>query len=71
MKKKLWISNDFSGNWGLLEIGFWLLLFPLLMVGVVGWLIIAAMVVLVVIVNWGKYWYKCINCGYSTLLKHK
>jgi len=69
--EKLWVSNCFSEGWGFLEIVFWLLLFPLLMIGVIGWLIIVVMGAWLMAANWGKYWYQCKVCGYSTLVKRK
>lgn len=69
LKEKRWITNHWFGDVMVLEVLWWLFLFPLTFLGSIGWAILAGIVITIAILSHGKRWYKCKNCGYSEMKK--
>ena len=69
LKEKRWVTNSFFGDWVAFEMISYILLIPLLLLGLVGWVVFVSIFTVIVVMSWGKRWYKCKKCGYSTMLK--
>lgn len=69
MLAKQWITGHWLGDYALFEILFWLLISPLFLFGIFGLLLFAFIVLMVVILSWGKIWYCCPVCRYEIVVK--
>jgi len=72
-KSKLLLDKLIKGNtWGVIAI--WWMLFlvvvtPLILIGVIGWIIIVLLGIYLLRKNYGKRRYKCSTCGYKVLIQ--
>jgi hypothetical protein len=71
---KMSLDRSFTGNifgdWLALELLFWVLLIPLLMLlGALGWFVFVVLFVFVLAKSLSKKKYKCKDCGYELTVK--
>jgi len=70
MIKKRWITNHWFGDVIAFEILFWLLFVPLMFLGPFIYYSIGTILFTYIVVgSWGKRWYRCKTCKYSTCVK--
>lgn len=69
MKGRRFFINTFFSDWTLLELLLPILVVPIMMAGIIGWAISSVLFISVVVFSWGKRWYKCKECGYTTVMK--
>jgi len=71
MKEKRWITSHWFGDLVIYEILWWVVLFPLTLLGVIGWGILIVILASVAILSHGKRWYKCRHCGHSMMVENE
>jgi hypothetical protein len=67
--EKKWGTDSFFGDWMASEIIWWIFIVPLYMVGIIGWIIIAMIIVAITSSTRGKYLHKCKKCGYFDIVE--
>ena len=70
MEKRSFFSiNTFFGGLHLFEVLVAFLIVPVMMAGIIGWSIISVLIILAIALCWGKRWYRCKECDYTTVQK--
>ena len=68
---KRWITSSFVGDWVFLEVFFWIIVTPLLIIGIWGYIVLFIISIAIIISSWGKRWYICQRCGNRIVKKVK
>jgi len=70
MKKRSFFSfNTLFDGLHFFEVLVAFLIVPVMMAGMIGWSILSVLIILPIIFCWGKRWYRCNECDYTTVKK--
>ena len=69
IERRFFINNTLFSGLHLFEVLLALLIVPVLMAGIIGWAIVSVLIILIVAFCWGKRWYSCKGCDYTTIKK--
>ena len=68
-ERRFFFMNTFFSDLHLLEVLLAFLIVPAMMAGMIGGSILSVLIILVIVFCWGKRWYRCKECDYTTVKK--